>query len=203
MYMYNELLYSVKLLRYMYWSVNSSGLFRASLGELQSSECISGVISEENVFSSSNLVDFVLEPDVYIYLADQQGTQFIGFDQQTNGSIAASNLAHLESYGDAIVPVFSNMFVRFCNSTTVECDGSAVPYVNSQYPDISDILTFRNSKQPLPGTLYIVHTVYIHVCIWDVACTCTYIYIVRVHCKCTCMYMYVYTIRYSPAITPY
>ena len=184
--MYNELLYFVKLLRYMYWSVDSSGLFRASLGELQSSECISGVISEENVFSSSNLVDFVLEPDVYIYLADQQGIQFIGFDQQTNGSIAASNLAHLESYGDAIVTVFNNMLVRFCNSSTVMCDDSVV---NSEYPAISDILTFRNSKQPLPGTLYIVRTVYmyVHVHVYMYMGCGMYMYVhVHVHIYCTC-----------------
>ena len=182
MYMYNELLYSVKLLRYMYWSVDSSGLFRASLGELQSSECISGVMSEENVFSSSNLVDFVLEPDVYIYLASQQGIEFIGFDQQTNGSIDASNLAHLESYGDAIVTVFSNMFVRICNSSTVVCDLSVVPYMNSEYPAISDILTFRKSKQPLPGTLYVL-------CIYT--CTCPCIYNVHYILGCTgIMYNY-------------
>ena len=157
--------------------MGSTGLFRASLGELQSSECISGVISEQNVFSSSNLVDFVLEPDVYIYLADQQGIQFIGFDQQTNGSIAASNLAQLESYGDAIITIFNSVFVRFCNATTVECDSSVIIYMNLEYPDINDILTFRKSKQPLPGTLTLMYTTF-----WDVAC------IIIVHCKCTCMY---------------
>ena len=155
----------------MYWNEQGNGLFRGPLDEFQSSEC-SPPSTRETIFSSSPVVDFVLEPDVFIYFIADQVVQFVGFDKENNGTIEGSEAMFLESFGDATVVIFNNS-TRICNATTQTCSPL---YHDEIYSNTDDILVFRKSKQPLPGTRHVhvqatfcIHTV--------MSCVSTYIYI--------------------------
>ena len=143
----------------MYWNEQGNGLFRGPLEEFQSSDC-SPPSLKQTIFSSSPVVEFVLEPEVFIYFTADQVVQFVGFDKENNGTIEGSEAMFLESFGDAAVIIFNNI-ARICNATTQSCPSSVASVYNDvDYPIIDDILVFRKSKQPLPGTCACAH--YIH-----------------------------------------
>lgn len=135
------------------------------------------------------LQDFALEPDVFIYFVTMRGLHFIGFDQQNNGSIDEAQVMSLDAFGDTVVVISDSdpIFSKVCNVTAGLCQSTISIYMDEDSP-ITDVLTFRKSKQPLPGMvflyMYIIYTVYmyvIHVCI----CTfefCPYTYT----CTCAC-----------------
>lgn len=138
----------------MYWSVHGDGgLFRGELKDFRnsaSSACRNKVETEADIFLTPTLTDFVLEPDVFIYLIDNRTLHFIGFDKQNNGSVGDSIRAmFVESFGDATVTIIDN-FAVLCNVTSSSCPVSATTYPGDE-PPIDDILVFRKSKQPLPG----------------------------------------------------
>ena len=163
--------------RYMYWNEQGNGLFRGPLDEFQSSEC-SPPSTKETIFSSSPVVDFVLEPEVFIYFTADQVVQFVGFDKENNGTIEGSEAMFLESFGDATVVIFNNI-TRLCNATTQTCPFSVASlYSDEVYPIIDDILVFRKSKQPLPGTCACARCnfAFIQSCCALLAFTSTYMY---------------------------
>lgn len=136
----------------MYWNEQGNGLFRGPLNEFQSSEgsLCSSLSTEETIFSTSTVVDFVLEPEVFIYFIADQAVQFVGFDKQNNGTIEDSNAMLLESFGDTTV-IINNNLTRMCSATMQRCNSNSDRYEDDIYPNIDDILVFRKSKQPLPG----------------------------------------------------
>lgn len=162
----------------MYWNEQDNGLFRGSLEEFQSSECsMSPPSTKQTIFSNSPVADFVLEPEVFIYFTADQVVQFVGFDMENNGTIADSGAMLLESFGDATVIILNNI-TRVCNATTQTCLSLASEYVDEVYPNIDDIVVFRKSKQPLPGT-----------CAGYYIFTCTFVQSCCVLCLYTCMGM--------------
>ena len=143
----------------MYWSINSSdgsgGLFRASLGDLLmvNSDCPSNFPSESTIIADSLLLDFVLEPSIFIYFISSIGLQSTGFDQQNGGNLSDESIrfaTSLEAFVEAIVTVTvsggENLF-RIC-SISAKCQSTLSFYPGESVIDIS---AFRKSKQPLPG----------------------------------------------------
>ena len=138
--------------RYMYWNVRedaeNNGFFRGPLGMFRDSQdlaCPSPIRVEETIFLSSTLLDFVLEPNVFIYYIADSAIHFVGFDKQNNGTIEDSNAMLLESFGDSTVGILANN-ARRCNATTRTC--SQTP---ATVGTITDLLVFRKSKQPFPS----------------------------------------------------
>ena len=100
------------------------------------------------------LLDFVLEPDVFIYFVTMRGLQFIGFDLQNNGSIIEALILSLDAFDDTVL-IFSNSnptFSKVCNVTGGLCQTTISVYMDGQ--PITGVLTFRKSKQPLAGTVF-------------------------------------------------
>ena len=137
-------------------------MFRGSLNDFRSSQTPTcppvDSIQEEIVFWSSNLIDFVLEPDVFIYFVADNTLYYIGFDKQNNGSFGGNNPMLLESFGEILVTVTGTLGVR-CNVTAGQCLFAFTQYDGN---NIEDILVFRKSKQPLPGIYTCIHAVHIH-----------------------------------------
>lgn len=120
------------------------------------------------------LIDFVLEPDVFIYFVTMRGLQFIGFDQQNNGSINEAQIMSLDAFGDAVVIISDSdpIFSKVCNVTERGCESLVSFYDDENFP-ITDVLTFRKSKQPLPGMVFMyMYNMCIHLCsCYTVHCT--------------------------------
>ena len=138
--------------RYMYWNVRGdaerNGLFRGPLGMFRDSQdlaCPAAIPVEEMIFLSPTLLDFVLEPNVFIYFIADNAIHFVGFDKQNNGTIEDSNAMLLESFGDATVSIIDNN-ARRCNATTRTCS-----QIVATVGTITDLLVFRKSKQPFPS----------------------------------------------------
>ena len=154
----------------MYWSVrgavDGNGLFRGPLRDFRRSQtldCPDGAPVQETIFLSPLLLDFVLEPDVFIYFTDGDSLYFIGFDKQNNGSIMKSNQILVESFGEVtvtITPTEMGPYAVMCNATASACSDAPAEYTGADV--INDILVFRKSKQPLPGMYNCVH---MHVCV--------------------------------------
>ena len=108
------------------------------------------------------LRDFVLEPDVFIYFVTMRGLQFIGFDQQNNGSIIEAQIMSLDAFGDTVIIISDSnpTFSKVCNVTARLCQSTISVYVDMQ--PITDILTFRKSKQPLPGMVFMYRYMYMY-----------------------------------------
>ena len=137
----------------MYWNVlgdeDNNGFFRGPLGmfrESQTAVCPSTVPAMEMISLSPTLLDFVLEPDVFIYYIADSAIHFVGFDKQNNGTIEESNAMLVESFGDVTVGIHLDE-ARRCNATTRDCFTTPA---NVGRP-VNDILVFRKSKQPLPS----------------------------------------------------
>ena len=144
----------------MYWSVKSgsnNGLFRGSLDDFRSSQtqdCPDTTPMAEVIFSSSNLVDFVLEPGVFIYLISNNNLNYVGFDKENNGTIMNSGSELVEAFGELTVIFTSAGFIpraRMCSTVTNECASTAAQFHDDLMPFIDDAIVFRRSKQPLPG----------------------------------------------------
>ena len=144
---------------YFYWSVHGdfgeNGLFRGPLDDFrdsQSSLCPTETPSEEVVFLSPTLVDFVLEPDVFVYFITDNTVHYIGFDKQNNGSIIPAAGMLVESFGEHTVSYYDMLsFARTCNAETGMCSAHVEMFSDISFRDIDDILVFRKAKQPLPG----------------------------------------------------
>ena len=108
------------------------------------------------------LRDFVLEPDVFIYFVTMRGLQFIGFDQQNNGSIIEAQIMSLDAFGDTVIIISDSdpTFSKVCNVTAGLCQSTISVYMGMQ--PITDILTFRKSKQPLPGMVFMYRYMYMY-----------------------------------------
>ena len=100
------------------------------------------------------LRDFVLEPDVFIYFVTMRGLQFIGFDLQNNGSIIEAQILLLDAFDDTVLILSDSnpTFSKVCNVTVEQCQSTISVYTGMQ--PITDVLTFRKSKQPLAGTVF-------------------------------------------------
>ena len=120
------------------------------------------------------LLDFVLEPDVFIYFVATRGLQYIGFDQQNNGSIIEAQISSLDAFGDTVL-IISDSYLQVCNATVGTCQSNVSLYTGGQ--PITDVLTFRKSKQPLPGT--VVMYMYCHSVSSCFASTHMYMYIME------------------------
>lgn len=136
----------------MYWNVRGdaerNGFFRGPLGMFRDSEdsaCPAAIPVEETIFLSPALLDFVLEPDVFIYFIADNAIHFVGFDKQNNGTIEDSNAMLLESFGDSTVSILANN-ARMCNATTRMCSQTL-----ATVGTITDLVVFRKSKQPFPS----------------------------------------------------
>ena len=135
-----------------------------------SSDCLSGTQDEEQVFSSDTLVDFVLEPDVFIYFISGGIVNFIGFDKQNYGSIStAPDSMLVESFGEKTVSY--SAFAQACSAETGMCLQHLEMFVDSSLSLVDDMLVFRKAKQPLPGKcivsgkLFIKALSFVHCCI--------------------------------------
>ena len=171
--------YKCNLCSYFYWSVHgdsdNNGLFQWPLGVFRnslSSDCLTGTQDEEQVFSSDTLVDFVLEPDVFIYFISGGVVNFIGFDKQNHGSISTATGMLVESFGEKTLSY--STFAQACSAETGTCLQHIEMFMDDSFSLIDDMLVFRKAKQPLPskcivsGKLFIkeisfVHY-YIHIC---------------------------------------
>ena len=135
---------------YIYWSINEGdGLFRGSLNDFQTSTCPVDTLQEEVVFSNAKVIDFVLEPDVFIYFITEDTVHYVGFDKQNNGSFNVLNVMLVESFGETAVTI-SGIAATVCDVPAGPCPGSIVVHNRG---NIDDILVLRKSKQPLASRL--------------------------------------------------
>ena len=138
--------------------LDGNGLFRGSLDEFRNSQSLdcpdTAPTMIETVFSSTSLIDFVLEPDVFIYFISDNTLHYIGFDKQNNGTIMSSNSMLVEAFGELAV-IFTQLqqisTASMCSTEDNDCSDTLAVLPNEFLPFIDDAIVFRKSKQPLPG----------------------------------------------------
>lgn len=139
-------------------SGSNNGLFRGSLDDFRRSQtldCPDTAPISEVIFSSPTLVDFVLEPDVFIYFISNNDLYYVGFDKENNGTIINSGSELVEAFG-ALTVIFTSEGLpraRMCSSVTNDCAATLALFHEDLMPFIDDAIVFRKSKQPLPGML--------------------------------------------------
>ena len=141
----------------MYWNTlgSNGGLFKASFGDFRSSSCKNEneIPSVVRIIADEMTENFVLEPSVFIYFTKGDSLQYISFDLENNGSIdnISPNIEYLESFDESVVIVQNltevGLAFRLCEISDSMCPTTLLSFSQP----IQDILTFRRSKQPLPG----------------------------------------------------